>query len=75
MESTKKLNVIRNEPHIEGNFSTHLSFKLFQKSEKITKFKEFIKNILIKNESKIFEEVMETKCSYHISLCDNIYLK
>jgi hypothetical protein len=68
---------IRNIPHIEGNFATHISFRLPKGSKIISKYIDEIKKNILKNvnEEFFFEDLNILEEYYHISLCNNVYLK
>lgn len=69
MEANKP---IRNMPHVEGNFATHIAFKIFSNLKSVEEVKRLIKSSNL-NE-KLFD-ILEDSCSYHISLSKTVYLK
>lgn len=68
---------VRNIPHVDGNFSVHISLRL----PKLKSVKEYLDSIelVIKQNSKSdikYESVCEEGINYyHISLCNNFFLK
>ena len=69
---------IRNTPHVEGNFATHISLRLSKNSKIFNEYIKTIKSILDKNNSNLIQYesiVNESVNYYHMSLCNNFYLK
>ena len=68
---------VRNVPHVDGNFSVHIALRL----PKLKSIKDYLNSIelVLKENSKTelnFEYVCEENVNYyHISLCNNFYLK
>jgi hypothetical protein len=68
---------IRNIPHVDGNFSVHISLRL----PKLKSIKDYLNIIeLVLKENNTSQLKLEYVCEdninyYHISLCNNFYLK